>query len=90
MSLEGAKYFVSFTDDYSRRLWVYLINKSNVFLIFKEFKARVDLELGKKIMCLRVVKGGEYTNEDFLIFCKQAGIQRQFIVTYTTQQNGVA
>ena len=55
MSLGGAKYFVSFIDEYSRRLWVYEIKKkSNVFSIFKEFKARIELESGKKIMCLRI------------------------------------
>ena len=45
MSLGGAKYFVSFIDDYSRRIWVYPIKKkSDVFPVFKEFKTRVELE----------------------------------------------
>lgn len=45
MSLGGPKYFVSFIDDYSRRLWIYPIKKkSDVFSIFKHFKALVELE----------------------------------------------
>jgi len=45
MSLGGAKYLVSFIDDYSRRLSVYPIKKkSDVFAIFKEFKAKLELE----------------------------------------------
>ncbi|GJV06666.1 retrovirus-related pol polyprotein from transposon TNT 1-94 [Tanacetum coccineum] len=41
LSLRGAKYFVSFIDDYSRRCWVYPINKkSDVFEVFKVYKAR--------------------------------------------------
>ena len=91
MSLGGAKYVVSFIDDYSRRLWVYPIKKkSDVFQIFKDFKARVELESGKRIKCLRTDNGGEYIDGDFIKFCKQEGIQRQFTVAHTPQQNGVA
>ncbi|KAH9659037.1 Integrase catalytic domain-containing protein [Citrus sinensis] len=64
ISMGGAKYMVTFIDDYSRRCWVYPIKKkSDVFPVFKEYKARVELE---------------------------SGIQRQFTVAYTPQQNGVA
>lgn len=91
ISLGGAKYFVSFIDDYSRRVWVYPIKKkSDVFPVFKEFKARVELESEKKIKCLRTDNGREYTDGEFLALCKQEGIKRQFTVTYTPQQNGVA
>ncbi|RDX72698.1 hypothetical protein CR513_47774, partial [Mucuna pruriens] len=91
ISMEGAKYFVSFIDDYSRRLWVYPIKtKSSVFSQFKEFKAQVELETGRKIKCLRTDNGGEYVDGEFLAFCKQEGIVRQFSVPHTPQQNGVA
>ncbi|KAH9657251.1 hypothetical protein KPL70_022991 [Citrus sinensis] len=72
ISMGGAKYMVTFIDDYSRRCWVYPIKKkSDVFLVFKEYKARVELESGKKIKCLRTDNGGEYTNGEFFAFCKQ-------------------
>ena len=61
-----------------------------MFPIFKDFKARVELESGKRIKCLRTDNGGEYTDGDFIAFCKQDGIQRQSTVMYTPQQNGVA
>ena len=39
MSLGGAKYFVSFIDDYSRKCWVYPIKrKADLILVFKIFK----------------------------------------------------
>ncbi|KAE8715738.1 hypothetical protein F3Y22_tig00110160pilonHSYRG00308 [Hibiscus syriacus] len=90
-SLGGAKYFVSFIDDYSRRYWVYPIkNKSDVFSTFKIFKARVELDYGNKIKCFRTDNGGEYTIEEFDDFCRKEGIKRQFTVANTPQQNGVA
>ncbi|GJS29651.1 gag-pol polyprotein [Tanacetum coccineum] len=68
-SLGGAKYFVSFIDDYSRRCWVYSIKKkSNVFEVFKVYKARVKLDSGKKIKCLKTDNGSEYTGDEFILF----------------------
>ncbi|KAH9698769.1 hypothetical protein KPL71_024127 [Citrus sinensis] len=56
----------------------------------KNTKRGLELESGKKIKCSRTDNGGEYTDGEFLAFCKQEGIQRQFTVAYTSQQNGVA
>ncbi|KAH9689148.1 Integrase catalytic domain-containing protein [Citrus sinensis] len=76
ISMGGVKYMVTFIDDYSKRCWVYPIKKkSDVFLVFKEYKARVELESGKKIKCLRTDNGGEYTDGEFLAFCKQEAIR---------------
>ncbi|XP_073148775.1 retrovirus-related Pol polyprotein from transposon TNT 1-94 isoform X1 [Henckelia pumila] len=91
VSLGGARYFVSFIDDFSTRCWVYPIKKkSNVFEVFKVFKARVELDSDKKIKCLRTDNGGEYTSDEFDAFCQHEGIKRQFTTAYTPQQNGVA
>ncbi|GJU97516.1 retrovirus-related pol polyprotein from transposon TNT 1-94 [Tanacetum coccineum] len=91
LSLGGAKYFVSFIDDYSRRCWVYPIKKkSNVFEVFKVCKARVELDSRRKIKCLRTDNGGEYTGDEFDTYCRQEGIKRQFTTAYTPQLNGVA
>lgn len=64
--------------------------KSDVFEVFKVYKARVELDSGKKIKCLRTDNGGEYTGDEFDTFCRQEGINRQFTTAYTPQQNGVA
>ncbi|GKA54986.1 gag-pol polyprotein [Tanacetum coccineum] len=49
--------------------------KSDVFEVFKEYKARVKLDSGKKIKCLRTYNGGEYTGDEFDLFCRQEGIK---------------
>ncbi|KAE8698964.1 Alpha-glucan water dikinase [Hibiscus syriacus] len=90
-SLSGAKYFVSFIDDCSRRYWVYPIKKkSDVFSTFKNFKARVELDSGNKIKCFRTDNGGEYTSEEFDDFCRKEGIKRQFTVANTPKKNEVS
>ncbi|CAL8994001.1 unnamed protein product [Prunus brigantina] len=63
--------------------------KSNAFNYFKKFKAMIELQSGFKIKCLRSDKGGDYKSSEFDLVCEKEGIQRQFTLAYTPQQNGV-
>ena len=77
-------------DDFTRMVWVtFLREKSKSFDKFKVFKALVENESGHKIKCLRSDNGGEFTSNESNQFCESHGIQRQFCVTKTLQQNGV-
>ena len=90
-SLGGARYFVTFIDDYSRCVKVDCISsKDQVFDKFREFEARVTNETGLKIKTLRTDGGGEYTSAKFENFLKQKGIQHEVTAPYSPQQNGVA
>ncbi|GJV70031.1 gag-pol polyprotein [Tanacetum coccineum] len=87
--LGGAKYFVSSLIEYSSRVVVYQSRRSLMCLKFsKVYKARVELDSGKKIKCLRTDNGGEYTGDEFDTFCRQEGIKRQFTTASISQQNG--
>ena len=58
-SYGGSSYFVSFIDDFSRKVWVYMLKKkSNVFTVFKWFTALVENITGRTIKCLRTDNGG--------------------------------
>ncbi|KAE9307159.1 hypothetical protein PF008_g21298 [Phytophthora fragariae] len=59
----GARFVVTFVDDYSRYVHAYLIKaKSEVFARFKEYKALVEAQTGRRIRCVRSDNGGEYVN----------------------------
>ncbi|GJV16648.1 retrotransposon protein, putative, ty1-copia subclass [Tanacetum coccineum] len=59
VSKQGASYFITFTDDYSRYRYVYLLkHKLEVFETFKVFKNEVENQLGKTIKALRSDRGG--------------------------------
>jgi len=63
----GYEYFITFTDDYSRYGYIYLMHrKSEAFEKFKEFRAEAEKQLGKSIKTLRSDRGGEYLSADFL------------------------
>ena len=57
----GQKYFITFIDDYSWYMNVYLLhNKNEALDAFKVFKAEVENQCGKKIKIVRSDRGGEY------------------------------
>eukprot|EP00253_Pinus_taeda_P015702 PITA_15702 len=90
-SLVGSQYFLTFIDDFTRKTWVYFLkNKSEVFEKFRNFKALVENQSGLHIKVLRTNIGGEYISKEFLRFCRENGIHKQFTARYTPQQNGVA
>ena len=80
----GNRYFLSIIDDFSRRVWVYLLkDKSETFKSFKIWKTQVENQTGKKIKYLRTNNGIEFCNVEFDNFCKECGITRHKIVPYT-------
>ena len=90
-SMGGNKYFVTFIDDFSRKLWTYLIKKkSEVIEVFSKFKSMVERQSGRKLKVLRTDGGGEYVSKDFDMLCEKEGILHEVVPPYTPQQNGIA
>ena len=81
---DGARYLVTFIDDFSRRVWVYLIReKSEVFVQFKAWRVEVKKEVGQPVKCLRSDNGGEYTSLEFRRYYEENGIKRYYTVKMT-------
>lgn len=90
-SIGGSRYFLTFIDDKSRRIFVYFLkHKSEVLGKFKMFKTQVERQTGRRIKAIRSDNGGEYTGNDFENYLVECGIVRQLTVPYTPQQNGVS
>eukprot|EP00253_Pinus_taeda_P023684 PITA_23684 len=67
-----------------------LKRKSDVFTVFKQFRALVENITGRTIKCLRTDNGGEFTSKEFENYCKEVRIERHITTAYTPQQNEVA
>ncbi|GJY30415.1 retrotransposon protein, putative, ty1-copia subclass [Tanacetum coccineum] len=77
-SIYNDSYFITFTGDYSRYGYVYLLkHKHEVFKKFKVFKNEVENQLGKTIKALRSDQGGEYISQEFKDYLKASGIVQQ-------------
>lgn len=88
-SVNGAKYFVLFKDEYSGFRYVYMIkNKSDVFSKFTEFACLIRNKFGRSIKKVRSDNGLEYINKQFSDYFARHGIERETSAPYTPQQNG--
>ncbi|GKA27145.1 retrotransposon protein, putative, ty1-copia subclass [Tanacetum coccineum] len=91
VSKQGASYFVTFTNDFSRYGYVYLLkHKHEVFETFKVFQKEVENQLGETIKSLRYDRGGEYISQEFLDHLKEDGIIAHRTPPYTSQHNSVS
>ena len=90
-SYGNSRYALTFIDAFSRYCLVYFLKqKSEVFEIFKVFKALVENSSGNNIKVLRNTNGKEYFNNNLQHICEENGIQMQHFVPYTAKQNGLA
>ena len=56
---------MTFTDDFSRKTWIYFLKKDEAFKWFRTFKALVENQTEKKIKVLRTDNGTEYESNEF-------------------------
>lgn len=90
-SLGNCQYFISFTDDFTRKVWIFFMKKNDeAFGRFVEWKKMVELQTGKRVKKLRTDNGLEYCNHEFDGYCRREGITRYKTCTYTHKKNGVA
>ena len=65
-SLGGSKYFVTFIDDFTCKVWVYPLKaKSEAFGKFMEWKSLVETQSEQKMKALRTDNGGEFISKQF-------------------------
>ncbi|UYV63078.1 hypothetical protein LAZ67_2003065 [Cordylochernes scorpioides] len=90
-STGGNRYFLSFVDDFSRRITVYFLkNKDEVLKHFDIYRATVERQTGNKIKVLRSDNGLEFCNRDFQDKLQKLGIKHERTNVYSPQMNGVA
>ena len=89
-SLRGKSYTYVIVDDFSRYTWVLFLRKTNeAFYEFSKFCNKVQNEKSFIITCVRSDHGREFENIDFKDYCNEHGIDHNFSVPRTPQQNRV-
>nr|GEZ11131.1 ribonuclease H-like domain-containing protein [Tanacetum cinerariifolium] len=77
--------------DYSRFTWMFfLATKDETSLILKTLITGLENQLSFKVKVIRSDNGTEFKNSDLNQFCGMKGIKREFNVSRTPQQNGIA
>jgi hypothetical protein len=82
----GARYFLTFIDDFSRKTHVYFLKaKGEAFEKFKQYKALVENKIGHKIKVLQSNNGGEFGMEmerdraQRLLYINQIGYLKEIL-----------
>ena len=74
-SMGGCKYYVTFIDDHTRKVWVYFMKeKSEVFVYFQNFRVLVEKSTNMQVKCIRSNGGGEYFSNEFYDYLQKHGI----------------
>ena len=90
-SIGKSKYFITFTDDYSRRTIVQCVkSKTEVRRCIQEYIAEVERQTGKKVRRFRTDNGLEFCNKEIYAYFKSLGIKHERSNVETPQMNGVA
>jgi len=90
-SLSGGEYFLTFINDKSRHVWVYILkHKDDVFPCFLGWKALVERSTNRKLKALRTDKGGEYMSTALQTHLKKEEVRHELTVPKVPGQNGVA
>ncbi|TXG60670.1 hypothetical protein EZV62_015243 [Acer yangbiense] len=70
----GNRYFITIIDDFSRKVWLYLMKHKNEALNkFREWKTLVEKQSERKVKKLRTNNGLEFCSDEFTDFCKKEG-----------------
>lgn len=86
----GARYFLSIIDDFSKKVWLYVLKtKDQALSKFKEWCAEVENAINHKVKCLRIDNGLEFVSSEFNKFCISKAIKMHRTVPNHPQQNGV-
>jgi len=90
-SHDDKRYILTFIDDFTQFTAVYLLKtKSEVFCFFKVFEAIATAHFNLRMSRFRCDNGREYLSTEMQDYFKKRGIQYEFTVRYTPEQNGVA
>ncbi|KAK1682427.1 hypothetical protein QYE76_043275 [Lolium multiflorum] len=89
-TLGGSKYGLVIVDDYSRYSWVFLIkSKDETHREFITFAKKSQRMYESEIKAIRTDNGTEFKNYTMQEFVDDAGIEHEFSMYHTPQQNGV-
>ena len=90
-NLLNVRYFITFIDDYSRHIMLYLMKrKSEAVEYYRQYKAYIEKQTGLEIMSIRTDGGGEYTSNEFTEMLRSEGVAIQRTCASSSQMNGIA
>lgn len=90
-SLTGKRYFVTYTDDFTRYTNTYFLDKKSEQIDkYREYKAMLKTQHNADIIKLRTDSGGEYTSNEFEEMLQNEGTEHESKPPRTSEWRGVS
>ncbi|KAJ0500301.1 putative RNA-directed DNA polymerase [Helianthus annuus] len=87
LSFDGDRYFMLCVDHHSKYMWIFpLKQKSDVYLLFKQFVLMVERQFNTKLKSVQTDWGGEFRN--LSTYFTSLGIIHRRSCPHTSEQNG--
>src|SRR6266487_3293812 len=91
ISKDKSRYFITFTDDFTRYVWVKALpTKDEAINAFMQFYLEIETQFGVKIKRVRSDNGGEYSGQPFQTFMDSKAILWEPTIAYNPFENGVS
>src|SRR6266487_1744312 len=91
ISKDKCRYFITFTDDFTRYVWVKAIStKDEAINAFTRFYLEIETQFGVKIKRVQSDNGSEYSDQPFQSFMDSKSILWEPTIAYNPFENGVS
>jgi hypothetical protein len=85
---DGERYILTFTDDYTRRSWIYLTKtRTELYERFRQWQIMAERQSNEKLQAIRCDNAGEYKALATRLK-RENGVTVEFTTPYTPEQNG--
>jgi len=90
-NISGARWFLTFIDDYTCVTWVFLLKqKSEASHVVQRFFSMIKNQFGINIKRIRSNNSKDYFNHGLISFFQREGVIHESSCVKTPQQNGIA
>lgn len=91
LSCQNNRYYICFTDDFSKFSWLYLFQSRDQFnVIFTTFLNLVENQLNTKVKAVQCDCAGEFLSASFRRYLQDRGIYQRTSCPHIHAQNGTA
>lgn len=72
---QGSQYMMLFVETFTHPSLIYVLKyKHEAFDCFNHYAAYAERETREKLRCIRTKNGGEYTSDEWALFCEPTGV----------------
>ncbi|CAI7776895.1 unnamed protein product [Closterium sp. NIES-53] len=92
LGADGAEYFLTIVDVYTRMTWVYVLSKKSdvAEMVKTDWLSMVERQQDRLVKSIRIDRGEEFLSKEFSLWPKKNGIRHSLTMPYSPAMNDIA